>query len=1009
MRRLPTTASLNFATGDTVSIFAYQIDVNGTMTATGATFTNGGDSPSVQFGPSGIITPADSTFKVPIYLPYNDIASLAGNVSFDQIEINLPTLPSGALDLNSIGTNTTNLTYIFPDAFTVESGATLNVGAYVSVQINATFIDDGLLNFATGDTVSIFAYQIDVNGTMTATGATFTNGGDSPSVQFGPSGIITPADSTFNVPIYLPYNDVASLAGNVSFDQIEINLPTLPSGALDLDSIGTNTTNLTYIFPDAFTVESGATLNVGAYVSVQINATFTDDGLLNFATGDTVSIFAYQIDVNGTMTATGATFTNGGDSPSVQFGPSGIITPADSTFKVPIYLPYNDIASLAGNVSFDQIEINSPTLPSGALDLNSIGTNTTNLTYIFPDAFTVESGATLNVGAYVSVQINATFTDDGLLSFATGDTVSIFAYQIDVNGTMTATGATFANGGDSPGLTIKSGGSLLANDETKFNLSSVTLDSGSSATLSSDVLYNVLTINSHSAINIAENDFSNLATSNGLVATGDPNATIDLEDNYWGTTVVSQIEAIILDHRTDPTTRPTVDYSNFVSNSSGTKANPVSVTFSTSTINFTLKATVFDSAGDIISAGTETFSILNGTQVIGQQITVPADVKLGAVSATYQIPPSTPPGQYIIEATYSGSPGVYLPSTDTSQLLTVNPAPATQLQIETSPSSPATAGQTFTPQPVIYEEDQYGDVETGDNSTVVSVSLATGSGLLGTSTATVVGGVATFTNLRDDTAGQSITLQFTSGSLTPAISSNIVINPAPADQVVFGQQPTNTTAGVAITPAVTVKVEDAYGNVITTDTSTVTLTLSSGTFAGGSNTVTAKAVNGVATFSSLTIDAAGNYTLTATDGSLSSSGASNGFTISPAAASKVVFSPGPSNTAAGVAITPAVAVWVEDQYGNVVTSDSSTVTLTLSTGTFAGGSNTTTGQAANGVVSFPSLIIDTQGNYTLAATDGKLTPSGASTSFTISPAPASKVVFGSSRRTRPPAWPSARR
>ena len=86
---------------------------------------------------------------------------------------------------------------------------------------------------------------------------------------------------------------------------------------------------------------------------------------------------------------------------------------------------------------------------------------------------------------------------------------------------------------------------------------------------------------------------------------------------------------------------------------------------------------------------------------------------------------------------------------------------------------------------------------------------------------------------------------------------------------------------MAISPAVTVLVEDAFGNVVTTDSSTATLTLSSGTFQGGSITATAKAVSGVATFSSLTIDAAGTYTLSAADGTLTASEASNSFTITP--------------------------------------------------------------------------------------------------------------------------------
>ena len=66
--------------------------------------------------------------------------------------------------------------------------------------------------------------------------------------------------------------------------------------------------------------------------------------------------------------------------------------------------------------------------------------------------------------------------------------------------------------------------------------------------------------------------------------------------------------------------------------------------------------------------------------------------------------------------------------------------------------------------------------------------------------------------------------------------------------MVFGQQPTNATAGIAISPPVTVKVEDKFGNLVTTDGSTVSLKLSSGTFAGGSATTSAAAASGVASF-----------------------------------------------------------------------------------------------------------------------------------------------------------------
>ena len=87
-----------------------------------------------------------------------------------------------------------------------------------------------------------------------------------------------------------------------------------------------------------------------------------------------------------------------------------------------------------------------------------------------------------------------------------------------------------------------------------------------------------------------------------------------------------------------------------------------------------------------------------------------------------------------------------------------------------------------------------------------------------------------------------------------------------------------------LAPAITVAVEDAFGNLVASDKSNVTLTLSSGTFSSGSSTVTVQAVGGVATFSGLIIKTTGSYTLSASDGTLAAA-ASNSVAISPAAAS----------------------------------------------------------------------------------------------------------------------------
>ena len=99
-----------------------------------------------------------------------------------------------------------------------------------------------------------------------------------------------------------------------------------------------------------------------------------------------------------------------------------------------------------------------------------------------------------------------------------------------------------------------------------------------------------------------------------------------------------------------------------------------------------------------------------------------------------------------------------------------------------------------------------------------------------------------------------------------AYSDGSVFEITPA-QLVFTTQPQNGPAGTL--QPVTVAMEDSYGNIITSDDSQVTISLasSSGTLGGD---VTETAINGVATFTSLSLQTAGRYTLEATDGSWSS-------------------------------------------------------------------------------------------------------------------------------------------
>ena len=91
----------------------------------------------------------------------------------------------------------------------------------------------------------------------------------------------------------------------------------------------------------------------------------------------------------------------------------------------------------------------------------------------------------------------------------------------------------------------------------------------------------------------------------------------------------------------------------------------------------------------------------------------------------------------------------------------------------------------------------------------------------------------------------SYTLEVADGNLTGATSNKFTVVPAAASKLVFGTQPGNTTAGMAI-PTFTVKVEDIFGNVVTTNASTVTVSLGSGptgAILGGTLTAEASAAS----------------------------------------------------------------------------------------------------------------------------------------------------------------------
>ncbi len=213
------------------------------------------------------------------------------------------------------------------------------------------------------------------------------------------------------------------------------------------------------------------------------------------------------------------------------------------------------------------------------------------------------------------------------------------------------------------------------------------------------------------------------------------------------------------------------------------------------------------------------------------------------------------------------------------------------------------------------------------------------------------------------------------GALMLAACNGVTPPPA-ATKLGFTVQPSDATAGVAISPVVAVAIEDASGKTVTSANDVVTVTI--GANPGGgvlSGTAVVHPINGVATFSNLSIQkASGGYTLTASSSTLTGA-TSAPFAIAPAAPAIVGFVAAPSTTDSAQAITPPVQVAIQDAFANTITSATNAVTLTL--GANPGGATlagTLTVSAVNGVASFANLSLDRPGSgYTLGATSGTLT------------------------------------
>jgi hypothetical protein len=182
----------------------------------------------------------------------------------------------------------------------------------------------------------------------------------------------------------------------------------------------------------------------------------------------------------------------------------------------------------------------------------------------------------------------------------------------------------------------------------------------------------------------------------------------------------------------------------------------------------------------------------------------------------------------------------------------------------------------------------------------------------------------------------TVTAVYHTWTAASAASGAIIVRTA--TKLEFTGQPSNTSAGSAISPAVAVTVEDAAGNAVPVTGRSITVAI--GTNPAGGTLSGTKVVNtdasGVATFSNLSMNNAGiGYTLATTSSGLTGA-TSNAFNITAAAAATFVITSSPvSGAASSTATLGPITIQQQDDFGNPVTATSAlNVTMaSSSTGT----------------------------------------------------------------------------
>ena len=276
---------------------------------------------------------------------------------------------------------------------------------------------------------------------------------------------------------------------------------------------------------------------------------------------------------------------------------------------------------------------------------------------------------------------------------------------------------------------------------------------------------------------------------------------------------------------------------------------------------------------------------------------------------------------YVLQAT-SGS--LTPASTNAFNIVT---GPAANLTLVSGGGQTAEAGGSLLPI-IVLVTDANANPKSG--ATVAFAPGATFGVAAPTSTVTGVDGTATVVWTLGTPVGAQTLAASTAGVAPLTVAATAV---AVVRQWVITQQPASAlVAGVAIAPAITAELRDAFNKLVPSYVSPTAIALVNN--AGGSTlggTLTVNAVAGIATFPGLSLNKVGSgYTLGVT-ATATTQGTTNAFTVTPAAAAALTIVSGSAQTGAtGAALAQPVVAKLTDSFGNPVAATA--VAVAVSTG-----------------------------------------------------------------------------